>query len=86
MKAIIRNCPAIRFVAGNYICEGTLELCSVNKSCPLRKIVDKCQRYIKFCNECSYQGDEYNCVDCTEGGEACAAEDLLLFTDIEEID
>ena len=81
---IIKNCPAIEYTEGKYVCKGTLESCSANKECPLRKIVNKCQRYIKFCKECQYQGDEYNCVDCTEGGEACAAEDLLLFTELED--
>ena len=42
-----------------------------------REIVDFCNEVIKSCKNCEQYAEKWECIDCTEGGRAKMAKDIL---------
>ena len=74
-KYIIKNCPALSFSLGFY-CDEYQKKCQDCTDCLLKQIVELCKKAIKDCDKC--KGDpETDCYDCTQGGKAILAHQIL---------
>lgn len=90
MKYIVKNCENCFFRGDDgYFCEFNNENVMFvnpceNSTCLLKKVIEKCKEEFNFCDNC--KGDpNIDCVDCTEGGKAIMADEILQMFEIEEV-
>jgi hypothetical protein len=86
-KYIIKNCPALddqgNCFQGSIVLGTAYQECEQRNDCLLKQIAERCKSLINLCDKC--EGDEnFDCIDCTQGGKAIMGNYILDLLEIQE--
>lgn len=87
-KYVIKNCPACYSILGKeeYICDLYNDRkCQDCTDCVLKRIVELCKDAKSECS-CKNPNPDIDCFECTSGGRADMAKEILQLLEIEEVE